>query len=287
MKRRLISVILFAMLAALVSSTLLYNIISGSAPKVTKAKTAVVLVASRDLDAGSLVGDGDVGTVDWPVVEGTPWMSQKSDVVGRALLMPLAKGEPFAPNRLAAKGSAGGVASQIPPGMRVVPVHVDESTGLSRFIFPGMHVDVISTGPAPGQGIVARTILQNIEVFSTGQGGVIKDVAGAAPLFNLLVTPRQAEVMSQAIAQSKIQLVLRNPEDKADVIAQVTPPAPPAPKPRPRSAPKPVADTSTLEKSELLGANPAPKPPPTVEVIHGGKRVISPVSPAPPGSESH
>lgn len=293
MKRRLISVILFAVLAALVSSTLLYNIISGSTPKTPKAKTATVLVAGRDLDAGSLVGDGDVTAVDWPVVEGSPWISQRSDVVGRALLMPLAKGEPFAQNRLAAKGSAGGVAFQIPPGMRVVPVHVDESTSLSRFIFPGMHVDVIATGAVPGQqqsGMVSKTILQNIEVFSSGQGqgsGAIKEMSGAPLMFNLLVSPQQAEALSQAIAQSKIQLVLRNPMDKAEVAEKIAPPAPaPRPRARPAPAPKPV-DTSTLEKSELVGANKPPPPPPTVEVIHGGKRVVSPVAPVPPGSESH
>jgi len=205
--------------------------------------------------------------------------------------MPLAKGEPFAPARLAAKGMGGGLASQIPPGMRVVPVHVDELTGLSRFIFPGMHVDVISTGASPGQGMVSKTILQNIQVFSSGQGGsAIKEITASAQVFNLLVTPQQAEVLSQAIAQSRIQLVLRNPLDKADVIAQAfTPPEQPAPKPRPYTAPapKPVADVSTLEKSELVGAVPPPAPPPTVEVIHGGKRVVSPVAPVPPGPESH
>jgi pilus assembly protein CpaB len=171
-------------------------------------------------------------------------------------------------------------------------VHVDELTGLSRFIFPGMHVDVISTGSAAGQGMVSKTILQNIEVFSSGQGGsAIKEIAGSAQVFNLLVTPQQAEVLSQAIAQSRIQLVLRNPLDKADVVAQSFTPTATAHAPKPRAyatrPPKPAADTSTLEKSELVGVVPPPAPPPTVEVIHGGKRVVSPVAPVPPGPESH
>ena len=76
---------------------------------------------------------------------------------------PLAKGEPVAESRLAAKGSGAGIAARIPSGMRAVAVHVDELTGLSRFILPGMHVDVISTGSAAGvqngQTSVSHTIL--------------------------------------------------------------------------------------------------------------------------------
>ena len=162
MKRRLITVILFAVLAAAVSSTLLYRIISSSSPQAAKAATTPILVAVRDLNAGVLVGDADVRTVDWPVADGSHWLAKRSDVVGRAILTPVAKEEPFSGEPPGREGAGPGVASRIPPGMRVVAVHVDELTGLSRFILPGMHVDVISTGGAGGQNgqsAVARTIL--------------------------------------------------------------------------------------------------------------------------------
>src|SRR5580658_9145888 len=98
MQRRLISVVLFAVLAAAVSSTLLFKIISGNSPTPAKAATRPVLVATRDLDAGTLIGDADVHPVDWPVTEGSSWVVRRSDVVGRALLTPVAKDEPFAEN---------------------------------------------------------------------------------------------------------------------------------------------------------------------------------------------
>ena len=196
--------------------------------------------------------------------------------------MPLAKGEPIDPGRLAAKGSSGGLASQIPPGMRVVPVHVDELTGLSRFIFPGMHVDVISTGSSQAQGVVSRTILQNIEVFSAGQSALAAKEQAAQPVFNLLVTPQQAEVLSQAIAQSRIQLVLRNPLDKSNIISEAF--TPPAPAPRtPRVLP-PAPKVEPVKQAVVVAPPVPPAPPPTIEVIHGNKRVVSPVA---PGPESH
>lgn len=267
-------------MAAFVSSTLLYKIISGSSPQAAAAKTMPVLVAARDLDAGTLLGDGDVRTVEWPAVEGSHWMSKRPDVVGRALLTPVAKDEPFADTRLAAKGADAGMAARIPPGMRVVAVHVDELTGLSRFILAGMHVDVISTGPGGGtQDVVSRTILQNIEVFSTGQGSDPK--VAPLPVFNLLVTPQQAEVLSLAVARSRIELVLRNPLDRGSVLSEVIPPVrvPPL---LPR-LPKDIFKAPQQPEKKIAVAEPPPPPPvPTVEVIQGTKRTVSPVATAEP-----
>ncbi|MGD1071415.1 MAG: Flp pilus assembly protein CpaB [Bryobacteraceae bacterium] len=285
MRRRLISVVLFAVLAALVSSTLIYKMISGSSQN-AKGATAQVLVAVRDLDAGTLVADADVRPVDWPVTDGTHWIARRADVVGRAVLVPVAKDEPFNESRLAAKGAGAGLASRIPPGMRVVAVHVDELTGLSRFILPGMHVDVISTGSSgaqSGQGMVARTILQNIAVFSTGQTGDADAKAKTAglPVFNLLVTPQQAEVLSLAVAQTRIQLVLRNPLDKGNFLSEAVPPVPPLPATPAPKAPRKIVKAPEPQPIPVAEKKAAPEPPPplpTVEVIHGTKRSVSAVA---------
>ena len=302
MKRRLISVILFAVLAALASSMFLYRIISGSSRNSAKS-TTTVLVAARDLDAGALVAEGDIIPVEWPVTQGSHWIGKRTDVVGRALLSAIAKDEPFADSRLAAKGAGAGMASRIPPGMRAVAVHVDELTGLSRFILPGMHVDVISTGASGGQngqGIVARTILQNIEVFSNGDSMSRdpKDKPSGAPVFNLLVTPQQAEVLSQAVAQARIELVLRNPLDKDSFLSEILPDvhlanvAIPKLPPNPTGAamkPAPVYKAERGSPARVNAAEPAPAPQPsapappqgpTVEVIHGTKRTVSAVAAA-------
>jgi pilus assembly protein CpaB len=241
-----------------------------------------VVVAARDLDAGALVGDGDVRIVEWPAVEGSHWMSRQSDVVGRAVLTPVARDEPFGDARLAAKGADASLAARIPPGMRVVAVHVDELTGLSRFILAGMHVDVISTGSSGGQNVTARTILQNIQVFSTGQSGDPK--AAPLPVFNLLVTPREAEVLSQAVAQSRIELVLRNPLDRGSTLSEVLPEAHlPLPRLTNLFRPKPVEMKPEPEKKVVAVESPPPPPVvPTVEVIQGTKRTVSAVAASDP-----
>ncbi len=282
MKRRLITVILFAVLAAAGSSTVLFKLISSSTPHTVKAATATVLVATRDLKAGALVGEADVREAQWPVTEGSPWLAKRQDVVGRGLMTAIQKDEPFAETRLAAKGAGAGLASKIPPGMRAIAVHVDELTGLSRFILAGMHVDVISTGTS-AQGMVSRTILQNVEVFSSGQDieRDSKDKPVGIPVFNLLVTPQDAETLSQAVAQTRIELVLRNPLDKVNFlptqVAAAHLPASPLPRTtHPRPKPVEVAPV----------AAPVAPPQPTVEVIHGTKRTVNTVSAAPVSASS-
>jgi len=277
MKRRLITVILFAVLAAAGSSTMLFKLISSNTPRPVAAATATVLVAAHDLTAGALVGATDVREAQWPITDGSPWLAKRQDVVGRGLMTSIQKDEPFAESRLAAKGAGAGLASKIPPGMRAIAVHVDELTGLSRFILAGMHVDVISTATS-SQGMVSRTILQNVEVFSTGQdvGRDSKDKPAGIPVFNLLVTPQDAEILSQAVAQTRIELVLRNPLDKVNfqstqvAVARV----PAAHLPRAPSGPKP-ADVKAPPPPVM-----APAPAPTVEVIHGIKRTVNAVGAA-------
>jgi pilus assembly protein CpaB len=65
------------------------------------------------------------------------------------------------------------------------------------------------------QGEVTKTILQSIQVLSAGTD-IQKDAEGKpqqVQVVNLLVTPEQAQTLSLASSDLKIQLVLRNPLD--------------------------------------------------------------------------
>jgi pilus assembly protein CpaB len=132
----------------------------------------------------------------------------------------LVQGEPILDSRLAPKGSGGGLAANIKQGMRACAVKVDEVVGVAGFVTPGMRVDVLASGEAPGisnstQGTKVKTLLQNIEVLSAGTD-IQKDVDGKPQqvhVVNLLVTPDEAELLSLASTHAQVQLVLRNPLD--------------------------------------------------------------------------
>ena len=104
--------------------------------------------------------------------------------------------------------------------MRACAVKVDEVVGVAGFVTPGMRVDVLISGNPPGPvnplvGTKVKTLLQNIQVLSAGTD-IQKDAEGKpqnVQVVNLLVTPKQAELLSLASNQTHIQLVLRNPLD--------------------------------------------------------------------------
>jgi pilus assembly protein CpaB len=104
--------------------------------------------------------------------------------------------------------------------MRACAVKVDEVVGVAGFVVPGMRVDVIITGndggnQGNGSSMKVETLLENIEVLSAGQN-IQKDEEGKpikVQVVNLLVTPEQAELLSLAGNETKIQLDLRNPLD--------------------------------------------------------------------------
>jgi len=222
MNKRFVFVLLFAFAVASGASLLLYRLLINR-PQTIKAAapvTSKVVLATRDLEVGTVLKEEDVKLADWdgPVPTGAAIKMQ--DVVGRGVTTTIYAKEPVIESRLAPKGAGGGLASMIPPGMRAVAVRVNDVVGVAGFVTPGMHVDVLISGQSPGGdgtlGTVTKTLLQNLEVLSAGQD-FKKDAEGKpvmVPVVNLLVTPEQAEELALASGQTTIQLVLRNPLDR-------------------------------------------------------------------------
>ncbi len=223
MKKRLIGVLAFALAVSAGAAFVLYQLIAskmtvGASSKPTATK---VLVAARDLELGALIQDRDVIPQDY-LTAPPGAILKKEDIVGRGVISPLHQDAPFYESSLAPKGAGAGFASTIPQGMRAFAVHVNEVVGVAGFAVAGMRVDLLVAGSPPGAqenvGSVTRTLLQNVQVLSAGQN-YQKDAEGKPVLVqvvNLLVTPEQAEILNLATQQT-IQLVLRNPTDKAIV----------------------------------------------------------------------
>jgi pilus assembly protein CpaB len=218
MNQRLLSVLAFAFIVSAGASLLLYRLLAGRVTSQAPPTALKLIVASRVLEPGSLVRDGDlrVGDRTGPVPEGA--LLKKEEIVGRGVISTIYANEPFIESRLAPKGGGAGLAALIPNGMRAVAVRVNEIVGVAGFVVPGMRVDVLVSGNPPGNtsgGSVTKTLLQYVEVLSAGQN-FQKDTEGkpvSVQVVNLLVTPEQAEMLSLASSQTTIQLVLRNPLD--------------------------------------------------------------------------
>jgi pilus assembly protein CpaB len=184
-----------------------------------RPQTVRVVTAARDLEIGVLLRDSDLkmGELIGSVPKGAS--TKLETLVGRGVTSTLYRGEPILESRLAPAGSGGGLAATIPSGMRACAVKVNDVVGVAGFVLPGMRVDVLISGNPPGvtstEGPKVRTLLQNIAVLSAGSN-IQKDNEGKpvqVQVVNLLVTPQQAEVLSLASNETRIQLVLRNPLD--------------------------------------------------------------------------
>jgi pilus assembly protein CpaB len=263
---------------------ILYRLVSAQIEAGAKVTGNRVLVASRNLESGALVKEADVKIAEWggAVPQGT--LARPEDAIGRGVVEPIVEGEPIMESRLAAKGAGAGLAAIIPPGMRAVAVRVNDVVGVAGFLSPGTKVDILIAGNPPNAGAQTlgtqtKTLLQDIEVLSAGQN-IQKDAEGkpvSVPVVNMLVTPEQAEILSLASNETRIQLVLRNPTDKeitktkGTAIAYLFGAPQTEAKPVPKPAPRP--------KKALVAAAPPPAPVPQkidipilVEIIHGAKK---------------
>lgn len=221
MDRRFLTVLGVSLVFALVVSAIFYQLTAraGAAPvKSPEAKEMKdVVVAAKPLSLGASIKPGDV-KVSKMAVEQFPkgGFSKVEEVMDRPVVSNILLEEPIIAGRLGERGSGQGIAPIIPVGMRAVTVRVTEVVGVAGFVLPGMRVDVLVTGrPPDSNDTVTTTVLQNIVVLSAGQT-YQPDARGQAinaSTVTLLVSPEQAELLTLAGNEGRIQLVLRNGSD--------------------------------------------------------------------------
>ncbi len=283
MDRRFLTVLGVSLLFALVVSSIFYQMIAraNGTPKKEKTEQREVVVAARALPMGVAIKPADVKITKMSADQFPKGaFSRVEEVIDRPVVSNILLDEPVMDGRLGARGAGAGLAPIIPVGMRAVSVRVNEVVGVAGYVLPGMRVDVLVTGrPPKSEDTVTVTVLQNILVLSAGQNiqPEPKGQAITAPVVTLLVTPEQAETLTLAGTEGRIQLVLRNGSDqvsaqtKGRAVAELyggrrvsVPQVEGAP--RSRVQPRPVA---------VVAPPVAPPPPPDeVMVIRGTKKTV-------------
>jgi len=174
-----------------------------------------VVVASRDLPTGHIVTREDLEVIDWPsknIPEG--FYAQPGEVIGRGVIFTVRRNEPLLAAKMADKDGGGGLPIAIPEGKRAVSVEVDEVIGVAGFVLPGTRVDVLATVMPSTQRTETTTkiILQNIPVLTADQSYQQNpsEDPKLVTVVTLLVTPDEAESLTLAATEGKIQLALRN-----------------------------------------------------------------------------
>jgi pilus assembly protein CpaB len=176
-----------------------------------------VVVAANDIQVGSKVEEHDIRLLKFPAVDLPQGAyTKRSQVLGRGVVVPITRGEFVLPTKLAPENAGSGLPSLIPPGMRAVSVRVNEIVSVAGFVTPGTRVDVLLTGTPNGTSeSQTTTVLQNVAVIAAGHT-LERTATGEpqnTPVITLLVSPDDAQRLTLASSEGKIQLVLRNPLD--------------------------------------------------------------------------
>ena len=198
-----------------------YNFMQHAPARNVTIPTRPVVVAASDLDVGAELTREEIRIIDWPanaVPAGA--FSDPKDVIGRGIVLPVIQNEPILPMKLASPEAGSGLPPAIPPGLRAVSVRVNEVIGVAGYVLPGTRVDVVATVNPSGQStdITTKVVLTNVQVLAAGtkiDRETDKNKPIPVSVVTLLVDPEEAEQLTLASTEGKIQLALRNPLDKA------------------------------------------------------------------------
>jgi pilus assembly protein CpaB len=265
-RNRLIIGLAAAIVVAFFISAFVYRELQ-RASAVRPAATQQIVVAAQPLQVGTRLDASNLRTITWPAdepINGT--FTRIEDCAGRAVITAMAENEPILEAKLAPKGAGAGLPATIPEGMRAVSVAVNDVVGVAGFVVPGTMVDVLVTGQtAAGRGEnITKTILEDVPVLAAGQK-IEQDREGkpqTVPVVTLLVSPEDADKLTMASTEGKIQLALRNTVDTkamnpAPVVQDVL-----------FSGPQPLVVKQVGEHRVVR----RPPPPYEVEVITGTKK---------------
>jgi len=215
----------------------------GTAPVVNAAIMAQVqqgpkvLVAQRALPVGTIITPDAVTFQPWPkeLVQDAYFEDGKVDknkLIGTVVRFQITAGQPLTQGALVAPGDRGFLAAALGAGMRAISIPVSDMTGVSGFIFPGDHVDLMLTQTVSGSGgsggsggndgggqlKATETVLRNVRVLATDQSTESDTVNGKTVVKNnhnvtLEVTPRIAEKIQVAQTLGTLSLSLRSIAD--------------------------------------------------------------------------
>lgn len=288
MDRRFLTVLGVSLVFALVVSSIFYQMTARSGNSAPSGDMKDVVVATRPLVVGVTIKPEDVKTVKM-VASAFPkgGFVKVEEVIDRPVVSNILVDEPVIDGRLAARGSGLGLAPTIPVGMRAATVRVNDVAAVAGFVLPGMRVDVLVTGrPPDGEGNMTNTCLQNMLVLSAGQT-LQPDPRGQAiqaATVTLLATPEQAEILTLANNEGRLQLILRNSVDQdiaktpgrhaSELYSGARPPkkingSPTEDEVRPRPVLRAAAPPPPV-----VAAPPPPPPPDQVVMIRGTKKEV-------------
>jgi pilus assembly protein CpaB len=181
--------------------------------------TQEVLVAARDFKEEEILKPDMVKVIRMARSAIPPnSFSSPKDVEERWVRTTMLEGDVLVEKKLGPKGTPPGLVANIPPGMRALAIDVTEQSGVSGFILPGHHVDVVRFENSEKNDVRGETILQDVLVLAAGQLFSRPDErAVQSRTVTLALSPGNVHILVAARARGALSLSLRGVNDHAMV----------------------------------------------------------------------
>lgn len=225
----LVGALVFAMGTALVARNMFMGgqpatLAAAPLPIAAPAKERKILVAARDLPAGTIIGPDSFRFQPWPanMIDNAFFNDDQTPdtrpLMGQVVRLTVAAGQPIPRTSLVKPGDRGFLAAALGPGMRAITVGVSAETGVAGFVFPGDRVDMVLTqtiGADENTFRASETIIRNMRILAIDQQATPTDEDGnrnakISQTVTLEVTPRLAEKIKVAQTLGALSLTLRS-----------------------------------------------------------------------------
>lgn len=232
-----------AAVAAILIFVALSNFGGGGKSKTTAGGSVSVVVASRDIKAGTKISDDMLKVASVSKDSELPGaFADKAALVGLTTRYPVQSQEQLTSAKVGQTADDKVFAAVIPAGKRAVAIPVSETTSVGGLIVAGDHIDItaVINGKGGSQNDSASTLLQDVLVLSVAQtaqtvttrvdpngtpiaeGAIANrpDNTSAKPTarsITVAVDPKDVALIALAQEQGKIYLSLRPPGDDAQV----------------------------------------------------------------------
>ena len=192
-----------------------------------QVKKTFVLVADKDLPAGTFIKENLLTWQSWPDEQPHPTylVKNKDDetrIFGSVVRRGISAGQPITTGRVIKSGDRGFLAAVLRPGYRAVSLRINATSSIAGLIFPGDRVDIILTHSVANGGParrVSETVLTNVRILAIDQKTNDQDTVpklGKNATFE--VTPKQAEMLSVLSDLGRLSLSLRSlAKDEAEL----------------------------------------------------------------------
>lgn len=231
MRPLMIVLVVLALGIAGVTAFLARNFVSKPAQPPQQAETVPgqrVLVAAREISAGTVVVEEDVRYEMWPganidkrmIVNTGSGEDPKAKVVGSVAARQILAGEPLSGTAVFRPDESGHLSAMIGPGMRAISISISPVSAVSGFVTPGDRVDVVvlmsfkdtSKGDdrAEDKLLVTEPVLRDVRVLAVDQSLKTGQATVVGKTVTLEVTPQDADKLIIAGSSGSLSVVLRS-----------------------------------------------------------------------------